>query len=64
MGHTTRAFDETASRNARGVADPFWAETCTMSNKGLNRDFLGQAMSEETWYNKEGNTSNREACKS
>ena len=42
-------------KSEEGLPTVLQRETCTMSNKGLNRrDLLGQAMSEETWYNKRG----------
>ena len=39
----------------RGDFPRFCRETCTMSNRGLNRrELLSHAMDEETWYNESG----------
>ena len=59
-GHITCAFDKDGvmkctccgRTSLRGYFPRFCRETCTRSNRGLNRrELLNHAMDEETWHN-------------
>ena len=62
-GHITCAFDKDGvmkctccgRTSLTGDFRRFCGETCTRSNRGLNRrELLGHAMDEGTWYNERG----------